>query len=369
MNTERRSSDAANLVRIRWALTLAGLAALLIGLYQVISPFVVPLLWAGILCLTTWPLYRWVVVKCNGREVVAALLMTALLALVLLALVIPLFVAVQGEARTFASYVTDGLKSDASALREPISKLPLIGGMLSARLESLVSVDASEIASFVQKHQQNVLEVVTIAARGVFSALAGIVMCLIAAYFFYLHGAALSRQITAGLHRVGGPRFGHLLDTVRGTVRGALYGVVATALSQGFLAGVGFVVAGAPTPLLLGLATVVLSLIPFGTPFVYVPVSIYLLTQGSYVAGLGLLAWGVGVVSMVDNLLRPFFISQATQMPILLVFIGVVGGVLSFGLIGLFVGPALIAVAQALWIEWVSEPPASNATLEQTGAP
>jgi predicted PurR-regulated permease PerM len=74
------------------------------------------------------------------------------------------------------------------------------------------------------------------------------------------------------------------------------------------------------------------------------------------------------VVSMVDNLLRPFFISQATQMPILLVFIGVVGGVLSFGLIGLFVGPALIAVAQALWIEWVSETPQGDSPGERLGA-
>lgn len=368
MSTDRRSSDAANLVRIRWALTLAGLSALLIGLYQVISPFVVPLLWAGILCLTTWPVYRWLVSKCNGREAIAALFMTMLLALVLLALVIPLFVAVQGEARTFVSYLEHGLEHDASGLVEPLSKIPFIGPLLSERLSGVASVDASEIVRFVQQHQQNVLEVATLAARGVFTALAGIVMCLIATYFFYLHGAALSRQIAAGLHRVGGPRFGHLLDTVRGTVRGALYGVVATALAQGFLAGVGFVVAGAPTPLLLGFATVVLSLIPFGTPFVYVPVSIYLLTQGSYLAGLGLLGWGVGVVSTVDNLLRPFFISQATQMPILLVFIGVVGGVLSFGLIGLFVGPALIAVAQALWIEWVSETPQGDSPGERLGA-
>jgi predicted PurR-regulated permease PerM len=116
-----------------------------------------------------------------------------------------------------------------------------------------------------------------------------------------------------------------------------------------------------------------MSLIPFGTPLVYIPVAGYLLVQGEVLAGVLLFAWGVGVVSMADNILRPFFISQATQMPILLVFMGVVGGVLSFGLLGIFVGPAIIAVAQVLWVEWVEGSTQSHGAevsnqLEQKGA-
>lgn len=360
MAVEQQVGDATNLVRIRWVLTLSGLVALAVGLFLVLEPFLGSLLWAAVLVVTTWPLYRVVLRLTGGRGALAAFLMTLLQTLVMLAAVIPLLIAIREELVSFVGYVQDTLSAEVVIVPEAISRIPVIGPSLSEQILELRG-EHTHLLAFFQQYQDTIVHFATFAARGVLGAIAGVVMCLFAVYFFYLHGASLSYQLAAGLHRIGGPRFDRLLETVRGTVRGALYGVVATALAQGMLAGIGYYVSGAPTPLLLGLATVVLSLIPFGTPAVYTPVAIYLCVQDSWLVGLGLFIWGVAVVSTIDNLLRPYFISQATRMPILLVFMGVIGGLISFGLIGLFVGPVLIAVAQALWIEWI-EPSASDAS-------
>jgi predicted PurR-regulated permease PerM len=136
-------------------------------------------------------------------------------------------------------------------------------------------------------------------------------------------------------------------------VRGAAYSVLATAIAQGVLAGVGYYVTGAPTPLLLGVLTLFISFVPFGPPFVYIPVTAYLLfgTDLPWYHGVGLAVWGTVVVSTVDNILRPLFISHTTKLSTILVFIGVLGGVASFGLLGVFIGPALIAIAQLFWLE------------------
>ena len=115
----------------------------------------------------------------------------------------------------------------------------------------------------------------------------------------------------------------------------------------------GYYFSGAPIPLLLGAVTMITALAPWGAPLVYLPVATYLLvfTSLPWYYGIGLAIWGVSVVSTIDNLLRPLFISQTTSLSPILVFIGVIGGILSFGLLGIFVGPALIAIAQLLWLD------------------
>lgn len=138
-------------------------------------------------------------------------------------------------------------------------------------------------------------------------------------------------------------------------MRAVLYGLVLTALLQGVLAGLGYWVAGVRAPALLGVITVILALVPFGAPVVWVSVSAWLLATGEPWAAAGLAAWGAIVVSQIDNLLRPLVISSATRIPYLLVLFGVLGGISAFGLIGLFLGPIVIAMLLAVWREWVGE--------------
>ena len=142
------------------------------------------------------------------------------------------------------------------------------------------------------------------------------------------------------------------IQAVGVTVRAVVFGIVLTALAQGVLAGLGYWVAGIPAPALWGVITALISLIPFIGPVVWIGLSLSLLAHGETQAALGLFMWGALVVSSVDNLIRPLVISGPTRIPLLLVFLGVLGGINAFGLIGLFLGPVLLAVSVAIWREW-----------------
>jgi predicted PurR-regulated permease PerM len=143
-----------------------------------------------------------------------------------------------------------------------------------------------------------------------------------------------------------------VLSTLGETVRAVMYGTLATALAQALLVTLGTWVAGLGSPVLLGALTALLALTPVGTPLVYVPASAWLMLQGRVVAGLLLLGWGVLVVSMVDNVIRSWFLHGAARVPFLLGFFGVLGGLLAFGPIGLFLGPITMALLLTLWRDW-----------------
>lgn len=138
------------------------------------------------------------------------------------------------------------------------------------------------------------------------------------------------------------------------TVKGVVYGMIGTALAQGLLAGIGFWIAGVPQPLLLGCLTFTLSFVPGGPPFVWGPVALWLLSQGSMGWAIFIAIWGLLLVSSIDNFLRPYLLNQNSNLPVLLGLFGLVGGALAFGLIGLFLGPTLLAVAYNLFLEWVA---------------
>ena len=162
------------------------------------------------------------------------------------------------------------------------------------------------------------------------------------------------------LHRFVGARVDAYLAAVGVTTQAVVYGLVLTALAQGTLAGLGYWAAGVEAPVLLAALTVLVALIPFATPFVWGSIGVWLLLQGQLAAGVGLLLWGVLVVSWVDNLIRPLVISRATSIPFLLVMFGVLGGLAAFGLVGLFLGPVILAVLMAVWREWLEEQAAED---------
>jgi predicted PurR-regulated permease PerM len=178
---------------------------------------------------------------------------------------------------------------------------------------------------------------------------------LVTLFFIYRDGEMMLNQLRAALWPFLGDRLDIYLLAIGGMTRSVVYGLVLTALAQGALAGLGYWAAGVDAPLLLAAVTALVALIPFGTPFVWGSVGAWLLVMGNTVAGVGLLLWGTLVVSWVDNLIRPLVISSAARIPFLLVMFGVLGGLAAFGLIGLFLGPVIVAVLMALWREWQAE--------------
>jgi predicted PurR-regulated permease PerM len=168
----------------------------------------------------------------------------------------------------------------------------------------------------------------------------------------------VAERLNAAVERIGGERGLHLLELAGNTVRGVVYGILGTALVQALMAGIGFLIAGVPGSGVLALLTFFLSVVPFGPALIWLPAALWLFNQGSVGWGIFMLLWGVGV-SSIDNVVKPWIISQGSAMPFLLIFFGGLGGALAFGFIGVFIGPTLLAVGYRLVAEWASSNPAT----------
>jgi predicted PurR-regulated permease PerM len=171
------------------------------------------------------------------------------------------------------------------------------------------------------------------------------------AFFLFRDGVAIGQRVTAAVERIGGERGMHLLEVAGNTVRGVVYGILGTGLVQALMAGIGFLIAGVPGAALLALLTFFLSVVPVGPPLVWLPAALWLFYQGKTGWGIFLLVWGV-IVSSVDNVVKPWLISQGSDLPFILIFFGVLGGALVFGFIGVFIGPTLLAVGYRMVEEW-----------------
>jgi predicted PurR-regulated permease PerM len=147
-----------------------------------------------------------------------------------------------------------------------------------------------------------------------------------------------------------------VLTTVSRTVRGVMYGMLGTALAQALVAVVGFLIAGVPAVPLLGIGTFLFSLVPVGPPLIWGGAALWLFDQGRPGWGVFMLLWGFFLISGVDNVVKPLLISRGSSLPFLLVLLGVLGGVMAFGFVGLFIGPTLLAVGYSLLRNWTGTP-------------
>lgn len=187
----------------------------------------------------------------------------------------------------------------------------------------------------------------------------GVVQVLLSAFlaFFMLRDAqALSNRMGSVVDRLTAGRGRHLTQVAGATVKGVIYGILGTALVQALVAGVGFGIAGVPGAVLLGTLTFFFAVIPFGPPIIWIPAALWLFSQGSPGWGLFMMLWGFLGISGVDNFVRPYLISQGSKLPFVLIFCGVIGGAMAFGLVGVFLGPTLLAVAFRLIEEWAVAP-------------
>ena len=191
---------------------------------------------------------------------------------------------------------------------------------------------------------------------GLGRSVAKVFLALLTLFFLYRDGDALVRQ----MHRVGKRFFDDRLDRFIGAAgimtRAVVYGLLITALAQGVIAGFGYRIFGLEAPALLGALTGLLSTAPLlGTAFVWIPLGVGLILAGHTWKGVLLLAWGFLLVHPTDNVLRPLLITSVTRVPFLLVMFGAFGGLIAFGLAGVFVGPILLGVASAVWLELAAE--------------
>ena len=330
-------------------LALAGLAALA---FIVIAPFIVPLAWAGVLSYVSWPVAERIRLWCNGRDVLAASICTALVAITLF---LPLLWLVWLAQQEFANAypALQAFLAGPLPVVDKLKNVPVLGSWLIHLLES-ISNNPQGLSAIIKTWVANHVNELTIVAGGIGKNLVKLIFVVIILFFFYRDGARIARELRHVLARFIGVQAHDYIQAAGTTTRAVVYGVLLTALIQGVLAGLGYWVAGLSSPVIFGVVTAILALIPFCTPLAWGTAGFWLLMQGHTAEAIGVWIWGAAVVSQLDNLLRPMLINSVSPIPFLLVLFGVLGGLLAFGLIGLFIGPIVLAVVWAVWREWTA---------------
>jgi len=349
VNTVQRYAPALQKV------LLFGLIFILFYLsFQVLKYFIVPVLWAAIIAYITWPLYHSVQKLCGPRPTLSA---TIMISMVVLVVGIPLTFAIfmlQHEGRNLFYELQKQVFSGHLNVPQFIRDLPIIGKEVTRTLKE-INTDPNSIVQNVSGWFQSHLNYGRLVLSEISKNIFKLCFAVMSLFFFYRDGQTILNQVSKALEMVIGPRIHHYLDTISETTRAVVYGVGLTAIAQALLAGLSYFIAGVPNPMVLTIVTFIFALIPFGPPVAYSAVSLWLFSQGQTIEAIGVMVWGVCVVSTADNVIRPLVISGATQIPFLLIMFGVLGGLASFGMVGLFVGPVILAVLLAIWREWLHE--------------
>ncbi|MFY9328555.1 MAG: AI-2E family transporter [Georgfuchsia sp.] len=332
---------------------IIALVLLVLGCLAVLHPFLTALLWAAILVSVTWPTFTHLDRLLRGRRNLSALAMTLIVALVIIAPFALVAVGLADNAAQLSDAVKGQLERGFPAAPDWLSGMPLVGERLVSYWNDITH-DGNRLAEELKRLLPAVQNGLLAAGKRMGQGLMELGLSVFIAFFMFRDVEAVGQRVSAVVSRLAGERGRHLLTIAHHTVSGVVYGILGTALAQGVLAGIGFAIAGVPGALLLGLATFFLSVVPVGPPLIWIGAAVWLLQQGSMGWAIFIVLWGLLVVSMVDNIIKPMIISRGSSLPFILVFLGVLGGVVTFGLIGVFLGPTLLAVGYRLLTEWSS---------------
>lgn len=338
---------------LRRILLTAFLLAIFVLTFSVMQPFIVPLIWGVILAYVSWPLQQRFLRLCRNRAGIAALCTTTVISMLIVVPLVWLVLVVRVEAVNGYTQVQTFLASKPE-LPAVLRDLPAVGPWLQDELARISADPAALRQELIQRTEQSSLEVSRLIG-GLGRNAAKMFFAVLSMFFLLREGPRILREVKAVLESILGPRVHDYLEAVGTTTQAVVYALFLGAIAQGAVAGVGYFIFGVKAPVLMGAITALIALIPFGAPMVWGSLSVWLLVTGHVWQGVGLVLWGLLLVSWMDNIVRPLVISNATRMPFLLVVFGVLGGVLAFGLVGLFIGPVLLAVSLALWREWLEQ--------------
>lgn len=337
---------------------IAAAALVVFGCILVLRPFVGAILFAGVLCFSTWPAFVWLRDRWNGHSSLAAL---ALVLAMVVALALPVGLAAQslivhsaGAVEAVRGFL-DG--ENTLALPEFIVRLPLVGAWLNDYWLLLMQ-SREELVALAKRLADPAKTMLVALGAAIGEGLIQILIAIFVAYFFYRDGERVRRLLAEGIARLAGPAHGvRLFATAQGAVKGVVYGLLGTAVAQAAVALVGFLIAGVPGATLLAALTFVLSLVPMGPVLVWGGAAIWLYANDQAGWAIFMVIYGVAVISSVDNFAKPILMSRAGNLSMLLVVLGVFGGAIAFGFIGLFVGPALLAVGWSVMKAWLDNVP------------
>ena len=332
------------------------LLGIIVGLaYLVVKSFLVPVTWATITAFVTWPVYNQLLKRLKNHRSAAALIMTTLLLIILILPVLWLLVRLHDELSEVYRGLSPQFASQLFLLPNALARIPVIGSTLQDALNAYLnnpSLWEGQFKEWLAPWMHELAGMIGGIGRNALK----LMVSGVSLFFFYRDGKKVLEQIRKGLRKIVGETADGYFKAVGETTYAVVYGLIISALAQGLVAGIGYRIMGVGTPILLGALTALTSLIPFiGTMLIWGPIGVWLLLSDHVGTGFGLLAWGAFIVHPTDNVLRPLLISNVSDIPLLIVLFGVLGGLLAFGMIGLFIGPLILAVLLAIWREWLED--------------
>lgn len=355
MANDRETPEPPRPLQTAARLALAG-ALVLAGLW-VLHEFIVALLWAAILAIALWPLYRRLVRVLPARceHEVAPLVLVTLVALVFIGPIVALGVAVAREAHVVLPFIAEARHSGIP-VPDWLPGLPLVGAPASEWWRSNLGDPATVQELFARINPRALAE--SARAYGAVIAHRAVLFgfTLLTLFFLFRDGAALTEQLRRLGDRVIGVRGERIANHMIAAVHGTVSGLVLVGLAEGALLGVVYFLVGLPYPASIGALTGVAAVIPFAAPVVFTLAGLYMLAAGKMAAAIVVIAAGSIVVFVADHAVRPVLIGGAARLPFLWVLLGILGGLETLGFLGLFLGPAIMAALVALWREWTGPP-------------
>ena len=349
MSAPMRSPDLA-----RTTFQLLALGALVAGSVWIVRPFLPALAWAIMIVVATWPLLLHAQAWLGGRRSLAVAVMTIIL---LLILVLPLYFGLSAIVEN-TDHIAEWSKSVAAiAAPQPpawLETVPVVGAKLAAWWQQVGSAGGRELLAHLAPFGQTLARWFVGQVGGVGLLLVQFVLTVIIAAILYANGETAARGADRCARRLAGARGEQSLQLAAQAIRGVALGVVVTAIVQSGLAGIGLAIAGVPFAAVLTVLMFVLAVAQIGAGPVLIGAVIWVYTVHGAGWGTVFLVWAI-LCGTLDNVLRPMLIKRGADLPLLLIFVGVIGGLIAFGIIGLFIGPVVLAVAYTLLVDWVSE--------------
>jgi predicted PurR-regulated permease PerM len=331
------------------------IAVLIISSLWILRPFLGATIWAAMLVVASWPALLWVQARLWNKR---GLAVAAMVVILLLLFVLPLTLAIS----TIATYADDALawirgliSRGPPTLPAWVGQLPLVGPRIAEYWNDLVTSGVAGLETKVAPYTKEVTAWL-FAQAGVVGALTlQLVLTVVIAGVMYAHGEGAAAVVRRFGLRIGGPRGEEAVVLAGKAIRAVALGVGVTATVQALVGGIGLAIVGVPFASVLTAAMFMLCIIQVGPLPVMVPAVIWVFWHESTGWGVFLAVWTV-VVGVMDNFLRPILIKRGADLPLLLIFAGVIGGLLAFGLVGIFAGPVLLAVSYTLIDAWLEDP-------------
>jgi predicted PurR-regulated permease PerM len=348
-----------DLARVTFGVLFIGL--LLGTSLWILRPFLGPAIWATMIVVSTWPLMQGVQQALWGRRLLAVLAMMLLLLLVFVVPLVLATVTIVSNADELVGWAKLAAKYQLPDLPPAwLSGLPLVGGMADSAWKQAADLGLRDLLPRLSPYAGELTRWFVAQVGSVGVLLMQFLLTVLIAAVMYSHGEEGAALVRRFARRLAGDRAEGAVVLAGGAIRGVALGVGGTALVQTLLGGLGIAMAGVPFAGLLSALMFMLCIAQVGPVPVLLGAALWSFFEGSTGWAIFLFLLGM-VLAVLDNVLRPWFIKLGADLPLLLIFAGVIGGLFAFGLVGIFVGPVMLAVAYTLLSAWMSDEPVTAA--------